>query len=192
MKPETASVSPREALDALEAVREVERRTRGAIAAAGGGRVVTAWGLAWGIGFLATHFLDGREILWVWLALNLAGFAATAWIVAGTTQRVRDPVGPRIGGLWLALFAYTALWIFVAAPLDGNEIGLLISSAAMFGYVVMGLWLDRTFLWIGLSVTAASIAGFLLLPALFNLWMAFLGGGALIAAGLRIQRRWVG
>lgn len=190
MPAESPGISAREAIEALEAVREVERRTRQAISSSGGGRIVTVWGVVWAVGFLCSHFLQGYSLGWLWLALNLAGAIATGWIVARTSRRARDPVGPRIAGLWLAIVAYGIVWLMLSSPLTGMQVGALLSSIAMFGYVVMGLWLDRAFLWIGLSVTAAIVVGFFALPQIFGLWMAIFGGGALIAAGLRIQRRW--
>jgi len=190
MANENPEVSAREAMEALAAVREVERRTKHAISASGGGRIVTVWGFVWVVGFLSSHFLQGYPLGWIWFGLNIVGAVATVWIVARTARRVRDPVGPRIGALWLAIVGYGMVWVVLSAPLTGLQVGALLSSIAMFGYVVMGLWLDRAFLWIGLSVTAAIVAGYFLLPAIFGLWMAVFGGGALIVAGLRIQRRW--
>jgi hypothetical protein len=190
MSSNSPAISPREALDALESVREVERRTRRSISAGGGGKIMTLWGFAWFSGFLASHFLEGSTLGWVWFTVNLVGGLATFWVVSRLGRRVPDPVGARIGGLWIVLGLYCALWIYLASPVTGLQIGALIACIAMFGYVIMGLWLDRTFLWIGLSVTLLTVIGYEKLPHLFGLWMAFVGGGALIGAGLRIQRRW--
>ena len=60
----------------------------------------------------------------------------------------------------------------------------------MFGYVVLGLWIDTIFLWIGLGVSALAVIGYVATPDLFYVWMAVLGGGALFASGVRIQRTW--
>ncbi len=193
MPTENSNISAKEAIEALEAVREVERRTRGAIAAAGGGQIVTVWGAVWFVGFLSSHFLGGALLSWLWLFLDLVGIVATVWLVSRLGRRVRGAVGPvgsRIGGLWLAIAGYTLLWLVLASPLTGRQIGALSSSAAMLGYVIMGLWLDRVFLWLGLVVTALIVAGYFLFPTIFGIWMALFGGGALIVAGLRIQRRW--
>jgi hypothetical protein len=39
-------------------------------------------------------------------------------------------------------------------------------------------------------VTAFIVIGYLALPDFFNLWMAALGGGSLVAAGLYVLRAW--
>jgi hypothetical protein len=183
-------ISHQEARDALEAVRAVARRTRRAISAGGGGQIMMIWGLAWAAGFLGSHFLPERTSGALWGLVDLAGIAATLWIVWRASRLVRDPLGPRIGGFWLMLTLYTVLLLWLAGPLTGLQTGVLICCAAMFGYVVMGLWLDLTFFWVGLGVTALTLAGYLAVPTLFDLWMAVVGGGTLLASGYRIHRRW--
>ncbi len=54
----------------------------------------------------------------------------------------------------------------------------------------MGIWFSRDLVVIGLATTILALVGFLAVPHLFNLWMAFLGGGTLIGSGLYIRQRW--
>ena len=95
---------------------------------------------------------------------------------------------------WLAhgvlLFCYGVLWIWIARPTSGLEIGVFASTIAMFGYVVLGLWIDLIFLWIGLGVTVLTVGGYLFLPEVFDLWMGVLGGGTLFLSGVYIHRSW--
>ncbi len=184
------NVSPDEAREALAAVDGVRRRTRAAIRLGGGGQIMMVWGAVWFFGYLASQFLEGRAVGLAWGVLDLAGLAGTALVVGWVSRRVHDPMGWRIGLFWLLLFAYAAVWLALARPADGSLIGLLIATMAMFGYVVMGLWIDLRFLWVGLAVTALALAGYLLTPAWFGLWMAFLGGGVLFGSGLYVLRGW--
>jgi hypothetical protein len=39
-------------------------------------------------------------------------------------------------------------------------------------------------------ITALALVGYFLLPGIFNLWMAILGGGGMIVLGLYIRSRW--
>lgn len=183
-------ITPGEAREALETVRRVEERTRRAIALAGGGPILMIWGVVWLVGYLGGHFLESAATGWVWLVADLAGLAGTVFVVTRVQRWMRDPGGRRIGLFWVLLLAYALLWIWASRPLSGAQVSLIAASVAMFGYAVMGLWLDRIFLWIGLGVTAIAIAGYLLLPAIFGLWMAVLGGGALLWSGVYIHRRW--
>ncbi len=44
--------------------------------------------------------------------------------------------------------------------------------------------------WWAVPITALALAGYFLLPDIFYLWMAILGGGGMIALGLYIRSRW--
>lgn len=184
------NVSPDEARSALAAVREVEERARRAIGLAGGGPIVMIWGVVWLIGYLGGYFLVDEQKGILWGLVDLLGIAGTLFVVSRLTRRVRDPIGPRIGLLWLLLILYGSLWIWIARPESGLEIGMLAATMAMFGYVVLGLWIDLVFLWIGLGVTVLSIALYLLAPETFEIWMGLLGGGALLLSGAYIHRNW--
>ncbi len=184
------NVSREEALEALAAVDKVRRQTRAAISLGGGGQIMMVWGAVWILGYLASQFLEGRAVGLVWGALDLAGLAGTALVVGWVSRRVHDPMGWRIGAFWLLLFVYAAVWLALVRPTEGSLVGVLIATMAMFGYVVMGLWIDLRFLWVGLGVTALALAGYFLTPAWFGLWMAVLGGGALFGSGLYVLRGW--
>lgn len=184
------NVSRDEARTALAAVREVEERARRAISLAGGGPIVMIWGFVWLIGYVGDHFLGGRSSGILWAVVDSLGLIGTLVVVSRLTRRIRDPFGPRIGLLWLFLIAYGGFWIWIAQPIGGLEVGLMAATVAMFGYVVLGLWIDLVFLWIGLGVTVLAIGFYLLTPGSFNLWMGLLGGGALILSGAYIHRAW--
>ena len=54
-------------------------------------------------------------------------------------------------------------------------------------YMVMGLWLGWRYSAIGGALAVLTLGGFFLLPVHFLLWMAFVGGGALILTGLWLR-----
>jgi len=56
---------------------------------------------------------------------------------------------------------------------------------------VMGLWFCSYFMvLLGLGVTAATLIGYYLLTPYYCLWMAAMGGGALLATGVYIRVCW--
>lgn len=183
-------ITPDEADAALETVRKTTTQTRRSIALGGGQHILVAWGLVWLIGFGGSHFLEGPKIGLLWAVADMLGVFATVLILRRASRHVYNPEGSRILLLWLALLLYSALWLFIARPTSGLEIGLRITTYAMFGYVLMGIWLDRTLLWLGLAITALAVCGAYMVPQVFGLWMAVLGGGALLGTGLYIGRRW--
>lgn len=179
-----------EARQALAAIEAVQAHTRRSIHRAGGGAILVTWGAVWLVGWLCSQFVTGPLVGLLWMALDVAGIAGTLLVVRRVARRVHDPLGPRIGALWLALMIFIVLMLWIAAPIEPLQVGALIALAVMFGYAVMGLWLDRVFLWIAVAVTAIILVGYLALPAWFGLWMAIAGGGALAGSGLYIQRGW--
>lgn len=184
------NISRDEARSALEAVREVEERAKRAIGLAGGGPIAMIWGFVWLVGYVGSYVIGDRESGLLWATVDGLGLIGTLVVVSRLTRRIRDPLGPRIGLLWLFLIAYGVFWIWLARPESGLEIGLMAATLAMFGYVILGLWIDLVFLWIGLGVTALAITFYFLLPETFDLWMGILGGGALIVSGAYIHRNW--
>ena len=90
--------------------------------------------------------------------LNIAGLVAS--LIVGPWSR-RSPIkGPnrgRMGLTWLILFGYGALWMTLLCPwemahragwqayaaLMDRKVMAFWSTVPMFGYVIMGLWLDR-------------------------------------------------
>jgi hypothetical protein len=60
----------------------------------------------------------------------------------------------------------------------------------MVGWIAMGLLLSFGSIWPGVTITALALTGYFLLPGVFYLWMAILGGGGMIALGLYIRSRW--
>lgn len=184
-------ISPPEAREALEAVRAIQERTRRALSLAGGGEILMIWGIVWLVGYLGGYVYGyphpGGQI---WAVADGLGLLGTFLVVIRSRHRFDDPLGPRIGALWLCLMAFAGLWIWVAAPTAEAQMGFLAATFAMFGYVVMGLWLDLVFLVIGVGVTLIATAGYIWFRPDFDLWMAFLGGGTLFGSGLYILRRW--
>jgi hypothetical protein len=92
---------------------------------------------------------------------------------------------------WVLLFAYAIVWLFLVGAVDGMQLCVYLCTAAMFGYVVIGLWSGSFFMvWLGLAVTGLTFLGYYGLPDYFYLWMSPMGGGPLLGTGLYIRIRW--
>jgi hypothetical protein len=200
----TPPVTQQEALASLQEIDRIMRQVRRSIGAGPTAALLILWGVIWVIGFAAMQFAP-RLGSWLWIALDVAGvIGSLVWGPWVRKTPARKAHAGRIGLSWLVLFGYAALWSGVLAPWEWTSDqlwathGLLLvhklaafwALVCMFAYVLMGLWLDRFFLYLGLLVTVATLAGFWLTPAYFFAWMAIAGGGALIAAGGFIRRSW--
>ncbi len=186
-------VTPEEARRALEAADATARQMRRMLAHGGLPYFLWIWGTVWLLGFGATHFFGPHDprTAWAWAILDTAGavlsFAVGAWL----SRRLRSPRGGALGLFWMAWLVYAALILYFARPLSEKQISLLIALFAMMGYVTSGLlYRSRWLVGLGLTVTVLIVLGYVAWPAGFDLWMAVLGGGSLLAAGTYIYYAW--
>ena len=190
------NVSQEEAQASLSSVREVMNSTHRAIASAYANPLLILWGVLWIIAFTSAHFYLPYAFH-IFMAMGVVGGAGTAVIfrVFHTKAPIQEASGPKVGrriaAFWVLLYTYVVIWLFLLTPFNGLQCNAVFSTAAMFGYVVIGLWFDSRFMIaLGLVVTAATLAGFYLLTGYYCLWMALIGGGALLGTGLYIRLRW--
>ena len=188
------NISPNEAEEALAAIQNVTKKTRRSIANSGAHIFLILTGIVWLVGFLATQFLTGAIVAYIWIGMSVLGSVLSIPLGARTGRRVRGPstaaYAKRIGLFWLLLVFYCLATIAVAGPLDGKQVGILILLFVMIGQLSMSLLLSFAAVWWTLPVTALALVGYFLLPGIFYLWMALLGGGGMIVLGLYIRSRW--
>lgn len=187
------NITPQEAKESLSSIHLMTQRTRRAINAGGSANYMLIWGAVWFIGFLGIHFFGGAYpglVGAAWAVLDIAAVIACARVSARSGRQIRDPFSTRLAFFWLALIFFGLLWLWLARPANMAQGSLLVITFAMFGYVVMGIWLEKVFIAVGIGVVVLAVGSYLLLPEFFALWMAILGGGTLIGSGVYILRRW--
>ena len=188
------NVSPTEAEEALAAIQAMMKKTRRAISNSGAYAFLFVWGVVWLLGFLGSQFLSQEISGYNWIILDSLGgiLSAVIGIRMGRGVRSSSPVtsGKRIGIFWLLLFLYAAATVAISWPADGRQLAMYIILFVMVGWLAMGLLLSFYAIWPGLILTALALIGYFLLPGIFYLWMAVLGGGGMIALGLYIRYRW--
>ena len=188
------NISPNEAEEALAAIQAVMQKTRRAISSSGSYIFLIIWGVIWLLGFLGSQFLPDEISGYAWMGLDMLGGILSAIIGIRMNRSVRSPSattsGKRIGLFWLLLFVYVIATVAVSWPADGKQLAMYIILFVMVGWLAMGLLLSFASVWLGLIITALALIGYFLLPDIFYLWMAILGGGGMIALGLYIRSRW--
>jgi hypothetical protein len=188
------NISPSEAEEALAAIQSMMQKTRRAISSSGAYVFLILWGIIWLLGFLNSQFLPDPVAGYVWMGLDILGGALSAIFGIRMNRGVRtaDPItsGKRIGVFWLLLFFYCVAALAVAWPADGKQLAMFIILFVMLGWIAMGLLLPFASVKWGLAFTGMALIGYFLLPGIFYLWMAILGGGGMIALGLYIRSRW--
>ena len=191
------SLSPNEAADALRDIAVVESRSRRVYGYRQSSPHLILWGVLWAVGYGLTEPWPQRaQAIWtVIVVIGLAaGFAislrSASWHDAQADRLgdlTRPPAVARLrwgfSGIVLTAFAFIAATLAVMAPVTGRQIGAFIPLVVAAGYALVGLWRGLRFIVAGAVIAALTLAGFFLLPAQFPLWMAGVGGGALILAG---------
>lgn len=192
-------VTEKQAQEALHDVEAVSKSTQGKLAYGIAGPILVLWGMVWIVCFSLTHFAP-QVSGWGWLVGNSLGIVGSLYLgrFCARSQTVRSEsfkrMGWRLFWSWFFLFIYAGIWLAVLWPWRGEQLGMFVVTLVMFAYVIMGLWLEMRFmLWLGLAVTALAGAGYVLsflAPGYLNLWLGLAGGGALLASGLYLTRRW--
>lgn len=188
------NISPSEAEEALAAIQTVIQKTRRSIASSGAYVFLIIWGSVWLLGFLGSQFLPQDIGGYTWMVLDILGGILSAIVGIRVGRGVRSSSaaksGKRIGLFWLLLFVYCIFAIAVAWPTDGKQLAMFIILFVMIGWLAMGLLLSFASILPGLFITILALIGYFLLPDIFFLLMAILGGGGMIALGLYIRSRW--
>jgi hypothetical protein len=145
------------------------------------------WGVIWALGYGANYFFPSQVLIWP--ALILIGIGGSSWLGWRAGRSNASPADWRYAATALAVFLFVAAVFAVLPPRTEAQVSAFFPIFVAFSYAVMGIWTGG----LRLVVTAASIAaltlgGFFWLPHLFTLWMAVVGGGALILGGIWFQR----
>ena len=187
-------ISPHEAEEALASIQDMMQKTRRAISSSGAYNFLILWGAIWLIGFLNSQFFPASIASYVWIGLDILGGLASVFIALKMNRGLRTSIptssGKRIGIFWLLLFFYCFAAVAIAAPVDGKQLAMYIILFVTVGWIAMGLLLSFASAWWGLGLFALSLIGYFLLPGIFYIWMAILGGGGMIALGIYVRNRW--
>lgn len=141
------------------------------------------WGVLWAVGYgLSDAFPAHANAIWaVIVPIGIVG-----GVVA--MRGGRSASGWRYAAVMLAILAFFAAGAFVLAPVTGRQVAAVIPLFVALMYVLRGIWAGPRYVVAGIAVAALTLAGFFLLREHFSIWMAGVGGGALILAGLWLRK----
>jgi hypothetical protein len=182
------TIDPNDAASSLGDIAAVERRTRAAVYYAASGTYFMLWGVLSALGYVLTFFAPNSTRL-IWLSVMAAGFAAMLALVLQRRRRGRPGRDWRYYLALVVLVAFGALFALLLGPWEGRQHSAFWPLLVMMGFVLGGLWMGRFFIGCGLVVSALILAGFFYLPGhWYDLWLAVVEGGGLIAAGWWMTR----
>ena len=174
-------VTPNEAASALRDIEQTRRRSGEAVGYRYAAPYFVLWGLVWVVGYGGTDVFP-RDAGKIWLGAIVLGAIASAFgrrAKPGAGKSAWQSVGLVIV---IALFiAATYLVMWPVGPKQQAAFPPLLAGAAYSG---MGLYAGVRWIVAGAAVAALTLAGFFLVREHYALFMAAVGGGGLILAGL--------
>ena len=189
------NISPDEAAKALQEIETSREAMRRAIRTHRGHVYLWIWGGAWVAMSLVNWAYDQgalRANFWI----SGAGLVATLLIGYVQGRQIRSKVDRRFIGVCatLLMFGYF-VWPLLLGDLRSYDFHSYKAAYAYFTvlwmqlYTVAGIWFANFWFWIGLAVTALTVATLLLLPALF--WaVTLLLGLVLLGSGFYVRYGW--
>jgi hypothetical protein len=180
------SLSPEQARDAL---RDVEQTTKHSATVHGYETMapyLILWGAIWVVAYGANDLAPRAIGQWAWPVLGMLGWVASMFI--GARRKGQSAAD---AGMWLRWFGvFVAYAVFAAGvgaimhPTSDAQVGAFVPLIVALTYALVGIFFNATRLVIaGATIAALTLGGYFYLPSHFMLWMALVGGGALILAG---------
>lgn len=186
------SISPADAQSALRDVDATQARVHEAIAYHHAAPHLILWGVIWVIGYVASGFVSGPQIGWVWLALVTLGALGSFGLGMRSSRSAGAGTGARHTAV-TAPIAAAVIFVFFLATYSvfrpSEPAAYLLFPALVTGliYTVLGMVRMHRMMWIGAAIMLLSYAGYLLFAPYLAFWIAGLGGGGLIVSGLWLR-----
>lgn len=140
------------------------------------------WGIIWAFGYGACYVNPQWGVFWP--ALALLGTIASFWIGWNTKPAQSTGHDWRYLATALAVFAFIGAIFAVMPPQSDAQIGAFFPILVALFYALIGIWSRGARLLItGIAVAVLTLGGYFFLPQYFTLWMAAVGGGALVLGG---------
>jgi hypothetical protein len=179
------SITPNEAADALRSIEQTGRRSGEAFGYRQSAPHLIIWGIAWMIGYGGSDLFPayGNDI---WLGTVIAGTAAS--LITGTMMSKSDRgEGWRFGVLVLIFWAFLIATDLVFGGPTARQQGAFIPLVIAAIYAGIGVFMGFRYVATGIAVAALTLIGFFYIHEHFGLWMAAVGGGGLLLAGLWLR-----
>jgi hypothetical protein len=190
-------LTPEEAALHLKDAETATRRSAQAYGYAKSSPHLILWGIIWMAGYLATD-LTPLMAGWLWLVLIVAGSIGSSWLGWRSRPKIKTDetdhrsslvVTLKMLGLMAAILAFITAVYTLFGPPTGIQMAAFPALLVGLVYVCIGLFgLGMRIAVTGAAIFVLTLGGYYLLPQYFLPWMAFVGGGALIAGGLWLRK----
>jgi len=179
------SLTQNDAAEALRLVDEAEQRSavlRGYQSAAP--HLILWAGVVYAGAYAFGYFRPFQAGL-AWAVLIPAAVIGDALIARRDRGRVYW--GPFLG-LVATFFVFIGATAAVMQPHDPRQMAAFVPLVVAAAYVAFGIAVGRRLMFTGIALGALTLVGFFALPSIFMLWMAAVGGGALVLGGIWLRQ----
>jgi hypothetical protein len=177
------SITEENAAEAIRLVEEAAQRSKALRGYQSAAPHLILWGVIYAVAYSGAYFQPDQSGL-VWLVLVPSGVIGDVLI----SWRDRTCNWALFTGIFLTFLAFVAASISIMHPRDPRQVAAFVPLVVATAYAVLGMRLGRRLVFIGLALGLLTLIGFFALSSIFMLWMAAVGGGALVLGGLWLKR----
>ncbi|HEY2445664.1 MAG TPA: hypothetical protein VGI20_08005 [Rhizomicrobium sp.] len=180
---------PISSTEAQDALRDIAR-TGSASAKAHGYQHASphfiVWGIIWVLGYALSYARPQGGALWP--VLVVLGTAASFWFGWKSKPADSKTYDWRYAATALAVFLFIGAVFAVMPPRTSAQLSAFFPIVVALFYSLVGIWTrGMRMLVAGAAIGVLTLAGYFLLAPYFMLWMAVVGGGALILGGIWLR-----
>jgi hypothetical protein len=176
-------------IEAQDALRDIQRTGRASATARGYQQAsphLIVWGVIWALGYGLTYARPQYGL--VWPVLVVIGTVASFWAGWKSKPAESRDYDWRYAATALAVFLFVVAVFAVMPPQSVKQLCAFFPILVALFYSLIGIWLRAPRMLVaGIVVAVLTLAGYFLLAPYFPLWMAVVGGGALILGGVWLR-----
>jgi hypothetical protein len=177
------TLSPQDAAAALNDIEAAEARSAMLSDYRHASPHLIAWGVLWMVGYGLNDVFPMHAGA-VWSVVVPVGLIADVAAMRGARRNAAWRTFAAIG----AVSAFVVAMVLVMAPVNGRQVATVIPLFVALMYVLRGIWIGPRYVVAGVAIAALTLVGYWLVASHFSLYMAVVGGGALILGGLWLRR----
>jgi phosphatidylglycerophosphate synthase len=181
-------IQQQEAADALREIARAEQHSGTAYRYHRASPHLFLWGFIWIVGYAVGYARPQWHVFWA--ILTVLGFLGSFFISwRARTRDSRTSFGWRYAATFVAMFLFVEALFAILPPQFSLQIDAFFPLLIALWYALLGIWTRGTRIaLLGFTLGALTVGGYFSLHHYFDLWMAAVGGGALILGGFWLRR----
>ena len=124
---------------------------------------------------------------WAWLVLVPLASIGDG-VIASRDRAKQDGKWGVVLVLFATFLAFITATGAIMQPQDPKQMAAFVPLLVAACYIVLGVGVGQRLIYTGVALGVLTLVGFFAFPAIFMLWMAAVGGGALILGGIWLGR----